>query len=158
MVSRPPLPKHTSIPHSCCPGRALFFLLVLPQRQGKQPDFKMRDSKNVEGRKTAVWIEDRKMPAWAKANLQMLPGGQPYALPPFIPESAMSGSDIERQWVNVFTSYSSFWDNRVNVSLAGWRGGTARHRGVRLHTCAVLPSSMHVHHQPLHLHGTVRSI
>lgn len=83
-------------------------------RQGKQPDFKMRDSKNIEGRKTAVWIEDRKMPAWAKANLQMLPGGQPYVLPPFIPESAMSGSDIERQWVNVFTSYSSFWDNRVN--------------------------------------------
>jgi hypothetical protein len=79
----------------------------------------MRDNKAIEGRKTAVWIEDRKFPAWARANLQLLPGGQPYQLPDFIPHSAFTGSEIEQQWVNVFTNYNGFWDNRVNVSSAG---------------------------------------
>lgn len=123
--------------------------VALLQKQGKQPDFRMRDNK-VEGRKTAVWIEDRKFPAWAKANLQLLPGGQPYQLPDFIPASAMNGSEIEQQWVNVFTNYNGFWDNRVNVSLGGCR---AYSLALHLHkTCTVDPALTHAHmHSAAHI-------
>lgn len=82
-------------------------------KTGKQPDFKML-SKATDGRRDALWLTDRQLPSWVRRNLQLLPGNKPYTLPPFIPREALNGSPKEQQWVEVFTNYTAFWDNRIN--------------------------------------------
>lgn len=80
-----------------------------------------------DGRKDALWLTDRQLPAWVKRNLQLLPGGVPFPMPSFIPPEASSGSPKEQQWVEVFTNLPAFWDNRLNVGV-GWgptRGNVA---------------------------------
>ena len=91
------------------------------QKTGKQPDFKMV-VKAEAGKKDAVWIDDRRTPLWAKRNLDKLPGGvglPPPTLPPFIPAEALQGTRKEPYWVQVFTNYKDFWDNRENVRACG---------------------------------------
>lgn len=60
------------------------------------------------------------MPGWVKRNLQLLPGNMPHpevAAMNFIPPGAAASNDAaERQWAEVFSNYSAFWDNRLNVS------------------------------------------
>jgi hypothetical protein len=89
-----------------------------PQKTGKQPDFRMQ-SKATDGRRDALWLTDRQLPSWVRRNLQLLPGNKPYPLPPFIPREALDGSPKEQQWVEVFTNYTAFWDNRINVGVHG---------------------------------------
>lgn len=97
---------------SCLPSFACMHL----QKTGKQPDFRMAQ-KLGDGRKDALWLTDRQLPAWVKRNLELLPGGVPFPLPPFIPREALSGSPKEQQWVEVFTNLPAFWDNRLNVGV-----------------------------------------
>lgn len=80
-------------------------------KTGRQPDFKKRQQ---DRGKDAVWLDDRRLPAWVKKNLDKLPGGQPFPTPSFIPDSAANGTDKERAWVELFSNYSAFWDNRLN--------------------------------------------
>lgn len=47
-------------------------------------------------------------PPAATAGVQQLP---------FLPEAA--SSQQEQNWMEIFTSYNSWWDNRANVSSAG---------------------------------------
>lgn len=94
------------------------------QKVGKQPDFKQ---KNGEG---ALWIDNRQTPEWVLQNMQQLPGGIPYTPPAggsssrassqpaaqmdFLPSAP--SSEKEAAWVDVFTNYRGWWDNRMNVS------------------------------------------
>lgn len=91
-------------------------MVSLLQKTGRQPDFKKRQQ---DRGKDAVWLDDRRLPAWAKKNLDKLPGGQPFPTPSFIPAGAANNSDKERAWVELFSNYSAFWDNRLNVSVLG---------------------------------------
>jgi hypothetical protein len=119
--SVPPLQQHLpTLSHN----RVHFVL----QKQGRQPDFKLRE-KATDGRKDAVWISDSRLPQWVKNNLQLLPGGIPYfrAVPEFIPASAASGDPIEQQWVEVFCNYGIFWDNRKTVSWGLHHGCSSCH-------------------------------
>lgn len=96
------------------------------QKRGKQPDFRLK-TRGTEGVVDALWINDRRTPAWVKGNLQLLPGGKPYTLPSFIPPEALSGTPNEQQWVQVFEAYNQFWDNRVSVSAVPPTNLTAAH-------------------------------
>jgi hypothetical protein len=100
--------------------------LFVPQKKGRQPDFKLRE-RATDGRKDAVWIADSRLPQWVKKNLQLLPGGIPYTrtMPDFIPASAANGDPIEQQWVELFANYGVFWDNRKTVSWSFYRGGSS---------------------------------
>lgn len=132
--STPPL---THAGHTCCLRSPTQHSLLQPtnsttnhpQKQGRQPDFKLKSKSHTgalnTGAKDALWLQDRMMPAWARNNLQMLPGARPFPTPNFIPPQALTSTNPkEQQWVQVFVNYSSFWDNRMNVShvfvLCGW--------------------------------------
>jgi hypothetical protein len=90
------------------------------QKTGRQPDFKMRRAPEPGQQSPALWLDDN-TPAWVQASLHLLPvqgpAVDPSTLPEYIPRSAaFSGYEVERHWVLLFTSYTDFWDNRVNVS------------------------------------------
>lgn len=99
-----------------------------PQKRGRQPDFRQQGKGPDGGFPPGLWLDDRRMPAWARDSLHLLPGGVAFQapevnLPSFVPQGA-DATPEGRAWVDVFVNYKNFWDNRANVSCCfGGRGG-----------------------------------
>lgn len=125
--------RHTIVLQRCNDLASSGCVLSLLQKTGRQPDFKKRQQ---DRGKDAVWLDDRRLPAWVKKNLDKLPGGQPFPTPSFIPDSAANGTDKERAWVELFSNYSAFWDNRLNVSVLGCVQCVCSRSSIGSATCA----------------------